>query len=244
MVKILSKKIPKNSIQDVFDICMPTTHNFIAEGIVVHNCDFGSRDLLVGVDKQSGFLYGKYGDCAAQISTRMLMRLKSSIKDVNRFINKGSVEPEIDKIAEGLPVPPQGVSDQDFVYGYTDTDGNEIEGILETSDVLKKYIDDRPNEWKIVERALGLARNNSSHASAFAIANKPIRNIVPTFSLGKSENIIQYDAKSTEMAKIIKYDFLCVSAYKDINMCIKLINTKNILSSFREFQSRAAQSTH
>lgn len=188
--------------------------------------DSGGRTLLVGEDKKSGFLYDTYGECAAQISTRMLMRMKSSIKDANRFVNKGEVEPEIDKIAEGLPIPPQGVSDQDFVYGYTDSDGNEIDGIIDTSDVLKKYIEERPKEWSIVERSLGIARNNSAHASAFCIANKPIKTIVPMFSVGSSFNITQYAAPCIERAKIIKYDFLSVAAYNDMNLCVKLINKK------------------
>lgn len=186
--------------------------------------DLNNKDLLFGEDKKSGFLFQRYGDCSAQISTRMLMRLKSSIKDVNRFINKGTVEPDIDKIAEGLPVPPQGVSDQDFVYGYTDSDGNEIEGIIDTSDVLKKYIESRPSEWKIVERALGLARGNSAHASGVAIAGRPIREILPTFSVGSSSNISQYAAKCVEKAKVIKYDFLSISVLQDVTVCLELIN--------------------
>lgn len=189
--------------------------------------DLNKKSLLMGEDKKSGFLYEKYGDCVAQISTRMLMRLKSSIKDVNRYKNKGDVEPEIDKIAEGLPIPPQGISDKDFVYGYADNEGTEHEGIIDTSDVLKKYIEQRPDEWAVVERCLGLARNNSAHASGVCIAGRPLKEIMPTFSIGSSPMVCQYEAKSVENAKVIKYDFLCISVLNDITSCLNFVNKKN-----------------
>ena len=53
--------------------------------------DLESRDLLVGKDGQSGYLYERWGDKAAQISTRNKIRLKSAIKDTNRYFN-GTVE--------------------------------------------------------------------------------------------------------------------------------------------------------
>lgn len=183
--------------------------------------DLVSRDLLVGSDGRSGYLYGRWGKKAAQISTRTNMRLKSAIKDVNRYL-KGEVEPEVEKLSKSLPPPPQGVSDHDFVFGYED-EGVHQQGLIEINDDLKKYASDRPREWDLVKRCLGIARQHSKHASAFVIADKPIAEIVPMF-MG---NVTQYEAKGVEKAKLIKYDFLVVKQLEDIQKCIKLINNKN-----------------
>ncbi len=220
MAKIVKKQ--KIGISDVYDICMPINHCFYANDILVHNCDFPDRDLLIGKDGKSGFLYKKWGNKAAQISTRHTVRLKSAVKDTNRYLN-GSVEKDIEIFSKALPDPPQGVPDKDFVFGYEDTDGNHVPGVLEQYDPLKQYSINRPNEWSIVQKALGLTRAHSLHASAFAISDVPISDILPT----KEGHVTQYEAKQVEAAGILKYDFLTVSNIKDIEVCLKLINKKN-----------------
>ena len=187
--------------------------------------DFPSRELLVGEDGQSGFLYGKYGNRAAQISTRTLLRLKSAIKDVNRAL-KGEVEAEIEHLSKVLPAP-INMSDDAFVFGYTDSEGVFTKGLIDTNDDLKKYIIDRPAEWAIVQRALSISKTFSKHASAFVIADKPISNTTPTFMGG---NVTQFDAKGVEKSGLIKYDFLVVHQLADIQNAIMLINKKETIS--------------
>jgi DNA-directed DNA polymerase III PolC len=185
--------------------------------------DFGTRVPLVGEDNKSGYLYGKWGSKAAQISTRHTLRLKSSIKDVNRYFN-GKVEPEIEIFTKSLPDPPQGVSDSEFIFGYEDKEtGIHNPGLIEIDESLQKYVEKRPQEWEIVKKSLGITRAFSSHASAFVIADVPICDIVPT----KEGNITQYEAKAVEQAKLLKYDFLVVSQIQDIETCLNLINKKN-----------------
>lgn len=183
--------------------------------------DFPDRELLVGKDTKSGYLYGLYGDRAAQISTRHTLRLKSTIKDTNRYF-KGKVEPVIESLTDGLPDPPQGVTDSQFVFGY-ENDGAHVPGLIEVSEELKKYSEERPEEWAIVSRAMGITRAFSKHASAFVLSDVPIRDVIPT----KEGNITQYEAKACEAAGLIKYDFLVVKNLKDIEVCLKLINKKN-----------------
>lgn len=184
--------------------------------------DLGDRELLVGKDKKSGYLYGRWGNKAAQISTRHTLRLKSTIKDTNRYLN-GRVEQEIELLTKGLPDPPQGVTDYQFVFGYEDTDGDRIPGLIEQSEDLLRYTKNRPQEWAIVEKAMGLTRAFSQHASAFALCDIPISDIIPI----KDGNITQYEAGQVEVAGLIKYDFLVVSQLKDIQICLELINKKN-----------------
>lgn len=183
--------------------------------------DLEDRTLLVGEDGHSGYLYGRWGNKAAQISTRTTIRLKSAIKDTNRYF-KGKVEPEIDTFSKGLPTPPQGINDHQFVFGFEDGD-NHIMGLIEQSEDLQRYAESRPEEWAIVSKAMGLTRAYSKHASAFVLSDIPIQDIVPT----KDGNITQYEAKECEAAGLIKYDFLVIKQLKDIRVCLDLINKKN-----------------
>lgn len=184
--------------------------------------DLEDRELLVGADARSGYLYGKYGSKAAQISTRTTIRLKSAIKDTNRYF-MGKVEESIEKLSQSLPAPPQGVSDHDFVFGYEDTDKNHIDGLIEVSEDLKRYVGERPKEWEIVSKAMGITRAFSQHASAFVLSDVPIQDIVPT----KEGHITQFEAKECEAAGLIKYDFLVINQLKDVRVCLDLINKKN-----------------
>jgi DNA polymerase III alpha subunit len=107
--------------------------------------------------------------------------------------------------------------------GFEDEDGNHIDGLTETSDVLQKYMESRPKEWDIVERSLGVSRSFSKHACAFVIADRPISDLMPI----KEGHITQYEAAEVEMAGAVKYDFLTISHLKDIRVCLDLINKKN-----------------
>ncbi len=184
--------------------------------------DFGTRVPLVGEDGKSGYLYGRWGNKVAQISTRHTVRLKSAVKDVNRYFN-GSVEESIEKFSKNLPEPPQGIQDSQFVFGYEDSDGNHVDGLIEVSEDLKKYAAERPKEWAIVQRALGLVRSNSQHASAFIVTNTAVSDIVPT----RDGNVAQYEAKQVEACGLLKLDFLVVLNLNDIEGCLNLINKKN-----------------
>ena len=190
------------------------------------DCDLESRIPLVGKDGNSGYLFNKYGKRAAQVSTRTLLRIKSAILDANRFMNGGTVEPDIAALSKSLPTTPQGINDQDFVFGYEE-DEHHVEGLLEINLDLKKYSEERPKEWDIVKRALSLSRQHSRHACAFIISDTDIENTVPIMEVGGIDRVTQPEHKECESAGLIKYDFLVVSALKDINLCIKYINKKN-----------------
>jgi hypothetical protein len=119
--------------------------------------DFGDRTPILS------WLKTRFGDHCAQISTVSMMRLRSSIKDVHR-VRDGRVSPEIEQICKKLPIPPQGVEDHDFVFGYKDADKNNVPGIIETDEVLKAYVKTYPEHWSIVVKALGLVRSRGRHA--------------------------------------------------------------------------------
>lgn len=185
--------------------------------------DLPNRSPLVD---NGGFFDTYYEGRWAQLSTRTLMKLKSAIRDVNRF-KYGSVQDDIERLAKSIEATPQGVSDQDFVFGYEDNEGNHIPGLLEKDEKLLRYTQERPEEWEIVKRTLGISRQNGRHASAFVITQKPITDVVPVMKVSDSENVTQYEAKEIEEAGLIKYDFLVVKCLNDIELAIKYINDKN-----------------
>ena len=188
--------------------------------------DLESRIPLVGEDNCSGYLYSTYGNKAAQISTRTLLRLKSAILDANRFLH-GDVQQEIAAFSKSLPAAPQGISDHDFIFGYEDIEGNHTQGLLETNEDLQKYALDRPKEWELVQRAVSLTRQHGRHASAFLISNRPLEEDIPVFEVGGVKRVTQPEHKQCEWAGLLKYDFLVISSGLDIRLAINFINKKN-----------------
>lgn len=187
--------------------------------------DFPSRDLLVGTaDYRDGWLYRRFGDHFAQISTNTVLRVKSSIKDVSRAL-RGRVPPDIEALTGKMEMPPQGVSDHDFVFGYHTDDGHDIKGAIETSEPLKEYIRKYPDDWAIVQEMLGITRQKSRHACGFIIANEPIPEISPVRMISGIPTT-EYPAPDIEAAGGVKMDFLIVNSLADIQDCIKLVQDR------------------
>ena len=120
--------------------------------------DFSSRDKLVGEDGVSGYLFQKYGDKIAPTSTKSLLKLKSSIKDTNRYFH-GKVEPYIEALCKKLPSAPEGLTDERFIFGYEDEDGKHV-GLIEDNEDLKTYVASKPKEWAVVRKCLGISRSH------------------------------------------------------------------------------------
>lgn len=191
------------------------------------DCDLPSRDILVGEDGSGGLLKEMFPNRYAQISIRGNIRLKSAIKDVNRSFNNGVVDRYIEELTLKLPTPPQGVSDKDYVFGYKDSDGNPVKGLLEYNKELKEYAEKKPKEWEIVSYMLGIPRQFGRHASAYVITQDNIDKTVPTMMVNGFGPVTQYEAKEVEAAGLIKYDFLVIRQLLDLEGCLNLINKKN-----------------
>lgn len=190
--------------------------------------DLPHRDLLVGKDDpEKGWLRERFGQCVSQISTDTTMKLKSAIKDVFRAkYGIGShMLSEVSKIAYELQTPPQGIEDKDFVFGYKGSDGDWIPGAIETDPVLKRFVQQFPQEWETVKLCLGLARNKGRHACAFVIADEPISNFIPITTVG-GVRVTQFTAPTVESSGGLKMDFLIINSLKDIGACLKLVQDR------------------
>lgn len=175
--------------------------------------------------KTTGWLYERFGDCVAAISTNTMLRLKSSIKDVSRAFH-GRVDGDVEVLCKKLPNPPQGIDDSDFIFGYTGDDGKEVKGLFEQSKELQAYAERRPEEWAIVVKMLGIARQKSRHACAFVIADEPVHNFIPLQTISGVKTT-QYTAPWVEAVGGLKMDFLGLNSLKDIGAAIKLIQRRN-----------------
>lgn len=188
--------------------------------------DFSDREPLI--DQDNGYLKQRFGDHYAQISTETLMRLKSSIKDVHR-VTDGRVSPEIEALTKKLPIPPQGIPDRDFVFGYTDSDGAWVDGIAETDANLMAYIQKYPNHWALVTKCLGLQRSLGRHASGYVVANRPIQEFIPVTTISGIRTTAD-TAAWVEQAGGIKVDILGVNSLKDIEVAIGLVRERSGLT--------------
>lgn len=193
--------------------------------------DFPTRVPLVGEDEtkgKTGWLKERFGDHYAQLSVETTLKLKSSIKDVARVVHGGRVPDDIEALTKKMPVPPQGISDRDFVFGYKANE-KQVPGAIETDPSLMEYVRKYPEEWKIVCKALGLSRQLGRHASAFVVANKPISDFIPLTKVSDI-TVTQYTAPSVEASGGIKLDFLVINSLADIQEAVKLVQERSGLS--------------
>lgn len=196
-----------------------TTERILSGKLPDIDMDLPDRDLLL--DPANGWLFKTFGECAAAIATKTSLRLKSSIKDVFR-VKYGRVPDYIEALCRKLPNPPQGVDDEDWVFGYTAEDGKEMKGLIEESQELKSMAETHPDEWRKVCGLLSLARNYSRHASAFVVADEPISNFLPTQQIS-GYRTTQYTMKGVEAHGGLKFDFLGLATLNHIQTCIDIL---------------------
>lgn len=124
--------------------------------------DLPFRDLLVNPeDPTKGWLAERFGDCVAQMSVDIQLKLKLAIKDTHR-IKDGFVSKAIEEICSELPDPPQGIETRDYVFGY-EVDGTYTPGLIETNQTLQDYIAAYPEYWRVVQGLIGLPRQKGRH---------------------------------------------------------------------------------
>lgn len=194
--------------------------------------DLPHRDLLVDPEDQSkGWLPEKFGDHFAPLGTATKLKLKSAVKDVARAIH-GFVPPSVEELAKKFVMPPQGITDFDFVFGYEDS-GNEVPGSITFDKNLQAYAKTWPKDWAIAQNLLGLKRQSGRHACAVAIMNRPIAEVLPLEEVG-GVMVTQFEPPEVEAAGAIKYDFLVVNSLNDIGAALKMIQERSGLGQFQE----------
>jgi DNA polymerase-3 subunit alpha len=173
------------------------------------------------------YLKDKYGDRMSLIATDLLMRLKSSILDVERAM-LGYVRPETSKMCAMLKGAQQGQSDMDWLNGYTDKDtGAHVPGFIEdmsdpVAEDLRKYIKNNEEIWSTVLRCIGITKTRGVHAGGVIIAPEPIHHYMPTIETNKGR-ATAYNMKGVERVGGVKFDFLGVSTLHSLGISMKSI---------------------
>ena len=185
--------------------------------------DLPSRDLLVGANEEGGWLQQRFGECVAQISTVMTLKLRSAVLDVARF-KLGHVPLLVAELAHKFEMPPQGLEDVKHVLGYEDS-GNWVDGSITRDPALQEYVAAYPDHWEIVQKCLGLGRGVSRHACGFVIAGHPISDFIPLTKIG-GVTCTQFAAPAVEAAGGVKMDFLVVNSLRDIAAAIKMVQER------------------
>lgn len=184
------------------------------------------KSVVTQTRYKDGWIKNRFGDCATPISTDVLLKLRSSVKDVART-RAGFVPREVEQLAAKFENAPQGITDKDFIFGYEGSDG-WVKGSIESDPALQEYIRLFPGDWEIVQKALGLVRTKSQHACGWVIANEPITNFIPTTRVGDGVfPVTQYTAGSVEAVGGLKMDFLSVNSLNDISVALKLVRERS-----------------
>ena len=175
------------------------------------------------------YLLKKYGESAALISTNMMLRAKSSIKDVERF-HLGRVEDSTNDMLRMIK-PDAALTDKDWLYGYADkTTGAFVQGFLEKDDtyakLLKKYLETKP--WADdVLRCLAITRSKGVHAGGVVITPNKVSDYMPLV-VPKSEGILAtaYTMKNVEEHGGVKYDFLGVKTLASLGISMRSLRAR------------------
>lgn len=178
------------------------------------------------------YLQEKYGLGFAQVSTLSRMKTKNAIKDVVwALYGRNRNDPEIKAVCDTIPDSPQGVDEKDFLYGYTDKEGQKHDGVIDQSPTLVNFFKSYPDVERMVKKLIGTIRGWSRHASAFVISTVDLAHSrVPTMTMSDKElgrvTVTQYEASMVEKCGLVKADILGIKTLTAVTECVHLIKER------------------
>ena len=137
----------------------------------------------------------KYGrDRVAQIITFGTMAARAAVRDAARVMGKPYAIG--DKIAKMIPeqAPPASFADAMLP-------GGELKQAYDADEEVKEVVD-------LAMSLEGLIRNDSIHAAAVVISDKPLTEYLPLQQKGEAELVTQFDMNDVAKLGLLKMDFL------------------------------------
>ncbi len=156
----------------------------------------------------------KYGhDRVAGIITFGTMAARAAVRDVGRVL--GMTFQEVDQVAKVIPPPVQG---KHIPLAQSIKEAPDLRRLYETDGRVKQLID-------LAIKLEGTTRHASQHACGIVIAPRPLVEYAPLQKAqgGDVEQVIQYSLHSTEVAGLLKMDFLGLSNLTVIRECIDIM---------------------
>ena len=137
----------------------------------------------------------KYGrDRVAQIITFGTMAARAAVRDAARVM--GMPYAVGDKIAKMIPEQAPPASFEDAMKP-----GGELKQAYDADDEVKEVVD-------LAMSLEGLIRNDSIHAAAVVISDKPLTEYLPLQQKGDAELVTQFDMNDVAKLGLLKMDFL------------------------------------
>lgn len=188
------------------------------------------------------YLQDKYKTGFAQVATFSKMKTKNAIKDAMWAVyGRNRNDPEVKIICDSIPDSPQGIDEQDFLYGYTDQEGTVHKGEVENNEMLSNFFRQRPEIENIVKRLIGSIRGWSRHASAFVISTLSLsKDRVPTMRMIDKDlghiTVTQYDANMIEKCGLVKADILGIKTLAMTTDCIGMVSVNHNVDLLEEYK--------
>jgi DNA polymerase-3 subunit alpha len=166
---------------------------------------------VAGRERVINYVAEKYGRRnVAQIITFGKMQPKAAIKDAGRVM--GIPYGQVDRIAKMVPEGPKVSFDECMKTGA------ELRKSYDTDEVTKSIVDmARPLE--------GVVRNDSIHAAAVVIGDRPLTEYLPLQQKGiDAEVVTQFSMNDVEGLGLLKMDFLGLRNLDVIDRAVALID--------------------
>jgi DNA polymerase III alpha subunit/very-short-patch-repair endonuclease len=167
-------------------------------------------------DEVINYVQSKYGaDRVAQIITFGKLQARAVLRDVGRVLQMpyGQVD-RICKLVPNNPANPVTLAQA-----------------IELEPLLKAQMEEEEAVAKLVDISLkleGLYRHASTHAAGVVIADRPLNQLVPLYSDGKSSMpVVQYSMKYAEEAGLVKFDFLGLKTLSVLKKAVDMVNAGN-----------------
>ncbi len=172
-------------------------------------------DMDFSVDRRSeviDYVARKYGrDRVAQIITFGTMAARAAVRDAARVMGKPYAIG--DKIAKMIPeqAPPATFDDAMKQNG-------ELKQAYDSDEEVKEVVD-------LAMSLEGLIRNDSIHAAAVVISDRPLTEYLPLQQKGEAELVTQFDMNDVSELGLLKMDFLGLRNLDVIEAALDIIET-------------------
>lgn len=165
-------------------------------------------------------LKDKFGhDKVAQMSTFGYLGARGSIKDAFRITSTYDQKDEYQAVAEKIVKHiPNKMPDEPDVT---------IENVLETSEAVKNYAEQYPEQFEYAKHLEGCIRANSVHAAGVVISNQPLVEQAPIHYHKKMGLVTNCEMSSAEEYGLVKMDLLGLRNLSSIDHANQLYESLN-----------------
>jgi DNA polymerase-3 subunit alpha len=186
------------------------------------------------------YLADKYKVGFAQIGTFQRFKTKNAIKDAMFAVfGRNRADKEIMDVCDTIPDSPQGLDEDKFLYGYTDSEGVIHKGHLEQNETLQIFFKQYPEIEQITKKLIGLPKGMGRHASAFVISTLDLSGErVPTMLFDDPDigrvAVTQFEAPMIEKSGLVKADVLGLTTVKTLESVVSLIKSRRDIDLLEE----------